>query len=228
MASAASRAGRSPEEIHLIAVSKTHSADRVIAAIEAGVTDFGENYIQEARAKIPVVESIAKKPINWHFIGHLQSNKAKYSVELFSLVHTVDNYQLAQELSKHAVKRNKIQKVLIEVNLSGEMQRAGILPANLPGLADKVCALPNLTLQGLMGMPPRTDTAEEARPYFRSLYRYWETLPENNRNILSMGMSGDYEVAIAEGANIVRVGSAIFGDGAPNLHADPEERDEPE
>jgi PLP dependent protein len=216
MASAASRSGRSPEEIHLIGVSKTHGVDLVIEAIEAGVTDFGENYIQEARVKIAEVSAIAQIPVDWHFIGHLQSNKARYSVELFSLVQTVDKYQLAQELSKHAAKRNKVQEITIEVNLSGETQRAGVLPADLPALVDKVCELPNLALRGLMGMPPRTDTAEEARPYFRSLYRYWEMLPENSRQVLSMGMSGDFEVAIEEGATHVRIGTALFGIRTPH------------
>jgi PLP dependent protein len=216
MASAASRAGRPPEEITLIAVTKTHGTELVRAAMDAGVTDFGENYIQEARAKISEVEGFAENPINWHFIGHLQSNKAKYCVELFSLVQTVDNYQLAQELSKHAAKRNKTQEILIEVNLSGQPQRAGVLPEDLPALMDRIGELPNLTLQGLMGMPPQTDTAEEARPFFRSLYQFWETLPEKNRQILSMGMSGDFEVAIEEGATHVRIGTALFGQRTPH------------
>lgn len=215
MASAASRAGRPPEEITLIAVTKTHGVDRVRAAIDAGVTDFGENYIQEARAKIPEVESIADNPVNWHFIGHLQSNKAKYCVDLFSIVQTVDNYHLAQELSKYAVKRNKLQSVLIEVNLSGEPQRAGVSPADLLGLIDRMGELPNLSLQGLMGMPPQMSAPEQARPFFRSLYQQWETLPEKNRQILSMGMSGDFEVAIEEGATHVRIGTALFGIRTP-------------
>lgn len=215
IASAANRAGRSPQEITLVGVTKTHGADVIRAAVVAGVTDFGENYIQEARAKLPEVGGFTGNPIRWHFIGHLQSNKAKYCVELFSTVHTVDSYQLAQELSKHASKRKKTQAVLIEVNLSGQAHRAGVMPESLPALVDQIGALPHLALHGLMGMPPQTETTEEARPFFRALRGYWETLPENSRQILSMGMSGDFEVAIEEGATHVRIGTALFGKRTP-------------
>jgi hypothetical protein len=212
---AAQRVGRLPQDIHLIAVSKSQPAERISEAVTEGVFDFGENYIQEARTKIPLVHQQIKLPINWHFIGHLQSNKAKYVVELFSLVHTVDNYQLAQELSKVAQNKDKQLNLLIQVNLSGEAHRAGVSSESLTSLWEQIVSLPNLNVQGLMGMPPMTQTSEEARPYFRQMYHLWETLPTANRHILSMGMSGDFEVAIEEGATHVRIGTALFGKRSP-------------
>jgi pyridoxal phosphate enzyme (YggS family) len=210
LARAAERAGRRHDDITLIAVTKTVEAARVQEAAAAGLTDFGENYVQEARAKIPKIAADADK-ISWHFIGHLQSNKAKYSVELFSLIHSVDNYQLAQEIDKHASKRGKTQAVLLEVNLAGNPERAGVEPEALAPLVEKVTALPGIHLQGLMGMAPLTGEAEGARPHFARLRRLWESLPEENRRILSMGMSGDFETAVEEGATHVRIGTALFG-----------------
>ena len=215
MAQAAERSGRNPENICLIGVSKTRTVDEIGAAQAAGVTDFGENYIQEARTKIAAVNDSAKSLPTWHFIGHLQSNKAKYSVELFSVIQTVDNYQLAQELSKQAAKQSKTQMVLIEVNLTGEAARAGVPADNAIELAAQIAGLPNLHLQGLMGMAALTSEAEGARPYFQTLCRLWESLPVANRHILSMGMSNDFEVAIEEGATHIRIGTALFGPRQP-------------
>jgi PLP dependent protein len=230
IAAAAGRVGRRPEDITLVAVTKTVETARIRQGIAAGLTVFGENYVQEARAKIPAVASphvvarlerrraglpenpaeVADK-ISWHLIGHLQSNKAKYSVELFSLIHSVDNYQLAQEIGKQASKRGKTQAILLEVNLSGNPDRAGVAPEQALTLAEQMANIPGVQLQGLMGIPPLTDEAEGARPYFAQLRHLWKELPEENRQILSMGMSGDFEIAIEEGTTHVRIGTALFG-----------------
>jgi hypothetical protein len=213
MARAAERVGRTPEAVRLVGVTKTVDVERIAAAVRAGVTEFGENYVQEARSKIPTVNAALKpgpSPV-WHLIGHLQSNKAKHSVALFSLIHSVDNLSLAQEIGRQAAKIGKIQRVLIEVNLAGDEARAGVpLEATLQ-LADQVAQTPHLELRGLMGIAPYGPDAEAARPYFRSLYQMWERLPDAHRHELSMGMSGDFEVAIEEGATLVRIGTALFG-----------------
>ncbi len=211
IAAAARPSGRSADAVQLLAVTKTVEAARITEAIQAGVTDFGENYVQEARAKIPLVQLLESVQPRWHLIGHLQSNKAKYSVELFSLIHSVDNYQLAQELGKQAVKRAATQAVLIEVNLSGSEKRAGVPSSGALALAEQVAAVPGLALQGFMGMAPWGECAEEARRFFAGLRGLWERLPDQNRHILSMGMSGDFEVAVEEGATMVRIGTALFG-----------------
>jgi pyridoxal phosphate enzyme (YggS family) len=208
---AARRAGRSPDSVRLVAATKTVSPEQIRAALRAGVTDFGENYVQEAMAKVPVVEVASEQPPTWHFIGHLQSNKAKDSVRLFSVIHSVDNYHLAQEIGKQASKRGKMQTVLVEVNLAGTEGRAGAPAAEAVELAARVTELPGIELRGLMGMAPATKDAEEARPYFRRLRHLWEQMPAVNRKILSMGMSGDFEVAVEEGATHVRIGTALFG-----------------
>jgi PLP dependent protein len=210
IAFAAERSGRRIEEITLIAVTKTVTAARIEEAIAAGLTEFGENYVQEARAKIPEI-LVPAPEITWHFIGHLQSNKAKYSVELFSLIHSVDNYQLAQEIGKQASKRGKTQTVLLEVNLSDDKDRAGAAPEAVSALAEQTVTIPGITLRGLMGIAPRTENAEGTRPHFARLRRLWEELPIGNRQILSMGMSGDYEIAVEEGATHLRIGTALFG-----------------
>ena len=215
IATAAQRTARDPKEIRLVAVTKRVSAVRVAAACRAGIADFGENYVQEAREKIPATEHLlapdAPRP-EWHLIGHLQSNKAKYSVELFSLIQSVDNYQLTQEIAKQAAKREKIQSVLLEVNLARDPSRAGIAPEDTLTLAEKVIALPSLSLGGMMGMAPYSSDPEASRPFFQELRRLYEQLPEANRQILSMGMSGDFPIAIEEGATLVRIGAALFGE----------------
>ena len=213
IASAARRAGRpdTADPVRLVAVTKRVNAVQVAEALAAGVSDLGENYVQEARAKIPEVVAAGSRNASWHLIGHLQSNKAKYSVELFSLIHSVDNYQLAQELGKQAVKRAQTQAILLEVNLTGGQQRAGVSPAEALHLAEQVAGIPGVALQGFMGMAPPVENPEEARPYFAGLRTLWERLPEENRQILSMGMSGDFEAAIEEGATMVRIGTALFG-----------------
>ena len=209
------RAGRREAEVCLIAVTKTVEPERVFAAIQAGATHLGENYVQEARAKIPEVNAAVTAAHGtlpeWHLIGHLQSNKARYSVGLFSLIQSVDSMILVQEISKQAVKRNEIQSILVEVNLAGDAGRAGVAVGEAHVLAEQIALLPNISLRGLMGIAPATTSPEEARPSFRTLYQLWEQLPTTNRHILSMGMSNDFETAIEEGATHVRIGTALFG-----------------
>ena len=213
IAQAALRAGRDPDDIQLVAVSKTVSAATIQQAINAGVTILGENYLQEAREKI---EEIGHA-VRWDFIGHLQSNKAKYVVDLFDIIQSVDRLSLAQEINRLAVKKGKIVKVLLQVNISGEEAKSGIDPAGVAALLRETLALPNLSVQGLMTMPPYFDDPEKARPYFvalRELRNFLRKEFGKNTDLkeLSMGMSADFEIAIEEGSTIVRVGSAIFGE----------------
>jgi PLP dependent protein len=212
MADAARKAGRDPAEIRLMAVSKTVEDQRITAAIEAGVDMIGENYIQEAKRKI---ESMGH-PVEWHFIGHLQTNKAKYAVKLFDMIHSVDRIELAQELDKRSEHFGKTSKILIEVNVSGEVTKSGVPLDRASSLVIAVSKLRYLSIQGLMTMPPWFDNPEDARPYFIALRELRERIIRENidhvqMKELSMGMSGDYQVAIEEGSTIVRVGTAIFG-----------------
>lgn len=209
---AARRAGRSPDSVKLVAVTKTFGAEAVLAAYEAGQRLFGENYVQEAQRKI---EAVNKPDIIWHMIGHLQTNKAKYAVKLFDMIESVDSKKLADELSKRASNAGKVQKVLIEVNLAGEATKSGCKESEVFELAEYIGSLPNLKLLGLMTIPPFLPP-EEVRPYFRRLRELAEAIDKKGykgveMKELSMGMSSDFEVAIEEGATIVRVGTAIFG-----------------
>jgi len=209
---AALRAGRNPAEIRLVAVSKTVSAENIQQAIAAGVTILGENYVQEARNKIARVGS----QVAWHFIGHLQSNKARNAVDLFSMIHSVDRLSLAEALDEEANRQGKILPVLIQVNISGEESKSGIDPQETLQLLQRIAGLQHLSIQGLMTMPPWFEDPEDARPYFIALRKLREELsrekiPGVALQELSMGMSGDFEVAINEGATLVRIGTAIFG-----------------
>jgi pyridoxal phosphate enzyme (YggS family) len=211
---AADAGNRSVDTIRLIAVSKTVPAGVVKEAVAAGVTDLGENYIQEAREKI---ESLATLPVNWHFIGHLQSNKAKYAVRLFDLIHSVDSLKLAKELDKYAKKAGKIQSVLIQVNIAKEDTKAGVYVENTRQLLRDLSQLENISIRGLMTMPPYFNAPEKARPFFAALRELRdrindEAIPHVSLDDLSMGMTGDFETAIEEGATIVRIGTAIFGE----------------
>jgi len=203
IAAACERAGRRREDVLLIAVSKTFPADAVEAALHAGITDVGENRVQEARDKKPDVQS----PGRWHLIGHLQSNKAKDAVRLFDVIHTVDSIALGEKIARAAEGAGKRQEILIEVNVGREEQKAGVLPENVGALVDELNAMPSLHLRGLMAIPPFLE-AEAMRPYFRALR---ELRDEVGVEHLSMGMSDDFEVAIEEGSTMVRVGRAIFG-----------------
>lgn len=211
---AAQACGRDPKAVKLVAVSKTVPADRVSAAINAGVTDLGENYVQEAREKI---EALGRETVSWHFIGHLQSNKAKYAVKLFDLIHSVDSLKLAKELDRRARALGKVQKVLVQVNISGEATKSGIETEQAMALVGQMARLDNLAICGLMTMPPYFNSPEKVRPYFRALKDLYDLIrTEAIRHVsmaeLSMGMTGDFEAAIQEGATLVRIGTAIFGE----------------
>lgn len=210
---AALKCNRTPEDIHLVAVSKTVPANRVKEALEAGVTDLGENYVQEARNKFNVLGTY---PVSWHFIGHLQSNKAKYAVRLFDLIHSVDTLKLARELNKQAKKINKIQNILIQINISKEPSKSGSDIENAANLIKEIALFENLSIKGLMTMPPFFNNPEKTRPYFTALRilrdQIHKNFPEVAMNELSMGMTNDFEVAIEEGATLVRIGTAIFGE----------------
>ena len=211
VARAAERSGRKGEEIRLIAVGKTKPAELIGEAIEAGLAVFGENYVQEAEGKIS-----AYPQAEWHFIGKLQRNKVKKAVSLFSWIQTVDSLSLLMEISRRAGEAGKVLPVLAEVNLAGEASKAGMEPEALSELIEASPGLPGISLRGLMAIPPWTEDPEESRPYF---IRLRELLAEcvsrggagKHMTELSMGMSNDFEVAIEEGATMVRVGTAIFG-----------------
>ena len=212
IAAAAARAGRDPSGIRLMAVRKTVEPERIRSALDAGITLLGENYVQEAREKISAVGRSAE----WHMIGHLQTNKAKYVVHLFDWIHSVDRLDLARELDKRAGGHNRLLNVLIEVNVSGEASKNGAQPSGVPELVRQISTLPNLAVRGLMTMPPYSDNPENSRPYFQALRRLRDEInaaavPNVRMDELSMGMTDDFEVAIEEGATIIRVGRAIFG-----------------
>jgi pyridoxal phosphate enzyme (YggS family) len=215
MAESARKAGREPGSVRLLAVSKLHPAEDIQTLFEAGQTMFGENYVQEALAKM----SLLSPQIAWHFIGHLQTNKVKSVVGRFSLVHGVDSLKLARSLHRQAEALGVTQDVLVQVNLAGEEQKSGIAERDLPALAEFLAGSSCLRWQGLMLMPPFFDDPERARPYFAGLRKLAESLrsgfglplPE-----LSMGMTGDFAAAIQEGATLVRIGTRIFGERGSN------------
>ena len=200
---ACERAGRPREDVHLVAVSKTFPATDIELAIAAGMTDIGENKVQEAREKKPSVSASAR----WHLIGHLQSNKAKDAVRLFDVIQTIDSYGLAERVARAAEGQGKKQEVLLQVNIGREEQKSGVDPDHVSKLVRGVSEMPALDLIGLMAIPP-VGEAEEMRPYFRQLRALRDGLGLRE---LSMGMTDDFEVAIEEGATIIRVGRAIFG-----------------
>ncbi|MGC9034429.1 MAG: YggS family pyridoxal phosphate-dependent enzyme [Verrucomicrobiia bacterium] len=208
---ACERANREPSSVTLVAIAKGHPPEAVNEAASLGVRIFGENKVQEAKSKIPLCVS----GITWHMVGHLQTNKAKDAVELFDMIHSVDSLKLAQELNKRAEKIEKKIPVLIEVNISGETSKFGYFPELLIGEIQSISALSYLEVQGLMTMAPFTDNPEDTRPVFRKL-RDLKSRCEGivNRPLphLSMGMSNDFEIAIEEGATLVRIGTAIFGE----------------
>jgi PLP dependent protein len=211
LARAAARAGRNTGAVRLIGVVKTVPAEIVREAAERGLLDLGENRVQEARIKIPAV---GREDARWHMIGHLQRNKAGLAVELFDRIHSLDGLAVAAVVSRRAVELGRRLPVLLEVNVSGEASKHGIRPENAAPLIGEIANLPGIALDGLMTIAPYSDRAEDARPHFARLRELRDalerstgvTLPE-----LSMGMSGDFEVAIEEGSTMVRVGTAIFG-----------------
>jgi pyridoxal phosphate enzyme (YggS family) len=203
IAAACARAGRKRTDVQLVAVSKTFPAADVDHAIAAGMTDIGENKVQETRDKKPLVAGDAR----WHLIGHLQSNKAKDAVRLYDVIQTVDSIELAEKIARAAESAGKRQDVLLQVNIGRELQKSGAAPDSVPDLTRRIAAIPALRLTGLMAIPPAGE-AEEMRPYFRELLAMRDGLGLAE---LSMGMTDDFEVAIEEGATIIRVGRAIFG-----------------
>ncbi len=212
IAVAARRVHRDPSSVKLIVVTKTIGGERIREAVAAGAMVLGENRVQEARDKIAELGPIA----SWHLIGHLQTNKAKYAVTLFYLIHSVDNLALARELDRQAAKHSKTQDVLIEVNISGEASKAGVGSEDAKVLIREAANLKNIRIQGLMTIPPYAEDPEASRPVFRRLRELAqdiakEQIPNVAMKELSMGMSGDFEVAVEEGATLVRVGTAIFG-----------------
>jgi hypothetical protein len=210
LARAAERAGRRAEDVLLVGVSKTVDVARVGAAVAAGLGALGENRVQEAREKVAEIG----RTVSWHFIGHLQTNKVRDALELFDVVHSVDRIDLARELDRRARAKGRTIDALVQINVGGELSKGGWPPEAVETAVEAVSALPGLKLRGLMTIPPVVERAEDARGWFRALRKLAERhgLPE-----LSMGMSGDFEVAIEEGATMIRVGTAIFGPRAPRL-----------
>lgn len=213
IAAAAHKAGRDPASVRLVAVSKTQPAEAVTEAARAGQLLFGENYVQEFATKAAEV----KGPVAWHFIGSLQSNKVKYIAGLVTLIHSVDRLSLAEEIDRQWGKLGKSCDVLIQVNIAEEATKSGTTTAGLLDLVRSVARLPHLRVRGLMTMPPFFDDPEGARPYFRELRRLAgeitaAAIPDVTMEELSMGMSGDFEAAIEEGATLVRIGTAVFGE----------------
>lgn len=213
--SAAKRAGRDPGEIKLIAVSKTHPAEVLREAIEAGAGVFGENKIQEAESKI---KEIGRETVEWHLIGHLQSNKVRKAVQLFDVIHTLDSIELAERLDRIcSEERRENLQVLVQVDLAGEATKAGVAERDLPELVGFLQACKYLKFTGLMLLPPYFEDVEKVRPFFRQLREIRDDLLKthafsNGKGELSMGMSHDFETAVEEGATLVRVGTAIFGE----------------
>lgn len=212
IAKAAARFGRKPEEIELVAVTKTVPVPRIREALAAGITNLGENRVQELRAKYEEIGSEA----NWHLIGHLQTNKVKYIVDKVVLIHSLDRYSLAQELQKRAEAIDRVIPVLVQVNIAEEETKFGLHRDEVIPFLEKIAPMSNIKVQGLMTIAPLVSAQETVRPVFRSLYRLAQEIADLNYDhvemrYLSMGMTNDYEVAIEEGANMVRIGSGIFG-----------------
>lgn len=216
IAQAAERVGRRPEEITLVAVSKTKPVELVKIAYDLGVRDFGENRVQDALPKIAEFRHAGLTPVTWHMIGHLQRNKVNKVVGSFESVQSVDSLQLAQALNAHATELEVRMAILLQVNVSGEESKEGMQPEQTVALAQQIVVLPQLDVQGLMTIAPQVQNPEEVRPVFRALRELRDRLrvevPQSTWQHLSMGMTDDYCIAIEEGATIVRVGRAIFGE----------------
>lgn len=214
IAEAAQRVGRSSEEITLVAISKTRPLSMVKIAYDMGIRNFGENRVQEALTKI---EAFRPSDVHWHLVGHLQTNKVGKVASQFDLIHSVDSLHLAEALNRVMIRHSGLrQPVLLQVNISGESSKEGVSPADTIDLACQVAALPGLEIQGLMTIAPLVDHAEKVRPIFQGLRELRDHLrdamPQCSWQHLSMGMTDDYQVAIEEGATIVRIGRAIFGE----------------
>ncbi|MBQ9421112.1 MAG: YggS family pyridoxal phosphate-dependent enzyme [Lachnospiraceae bacterium] len=215
---ACERSGRNREDVTLIAVSKTKPIPDLEEALRCGTDVFGENKVQEIRDKSPVLP----ESVHWHMIGHLQANKVKYLIGVVDLIHSVDNDKLAEEIEKQAAKHNTVMDVLCEVNMAGEETKFGLTPEETPEFVRRISAHPHIRIRGLMTIAPYTDDPESNRVYFRGLRELKdkinaEHIPGVEMDMLSMGMTGDYEVAVEEGATFVRVGTGIFGERNYNI-----------
>jgi pyridoxal phosphate enzyme (YggS family) len=202
-----------PAGVELVAAAKTRTGEEVLAAVEAGIKIIGQNYVQEAEAIYPAIGNKAR----WHFIGHLQKNKVKKAVKIFDMIETVDSVELAQEMDKRCVEIGKVMPVLVEVNSGKEPQKSGVLPEKAEALIKAISGLPNIKVKGLMTMGPRFGNPEDSRPYFVTTKRLFERIkalkiPNVEMKYLSMGMTNSYPVALEEGANLVRIGTLIFGE----------------
>lgn len=207
MAAAAKRAGTSPERISLVAVTKTVGVPEIQEAIRAGITDIGENYVQDAARKSEAIG----RDVRWHMIGHLQMNKVRRAVQIFDLIQSVDSAALAGEIGKRSLAMEKTSQVLVEVNISGEPSKFGAAPEDTLALCEAVAGIEGVKLVGLMGIAPFVGDPSIIRRSFAGLRNLWEGLPSAHREWLSMGMTADFEIAIEEGSNMIRVGTAIFG-----------------
>ena len=211
IASAAANAGRSADDVKLVAITKTHPAEKVREAVEAGHTLFGESRVQEARAKIPELSS----NICWHFVGHLQKNKVRQALPLFEMIHSVDSLSLAQDINRVAQEQGLYPRVLLEVNVAGEGSKFGFAPDHLRGQMEALLALPRLSIEGLMCIPPQAVKSENSRKFFVKVRELRDSLEKEfsmKLPQLSMGMTQDFPIGIEEGATLVRVGTAIFGE----------------
>jgi len=201
-----------PSGVELVAASKTRTPEEILQAIQAGIKIIGQNYVQEAQKAYSIIGKQAK----WHFIGHLQRNKVKKAVEIFDMIETVDSIALASEIDKRCRRLDKIMPILIEINSGREQQKYGIFPEDTEGLINKISILKNIKIKGIMTMGPRFGNPEDARPYFVETKKVFDkirtlNIPSVEMRYLSMGMTNSYRVAIEEGANLVRIGSKIFG-----------------
>lgn len=219
IAAAAERVGRDPQAVTLIAVTKTYPVEYITAALHAGVTDAGENRVQEALPKIEAMSNDATlSPLRWHLIGHLQSNKAKAAVQNFDLIHSVDSVKLALQINRHAANEDRLMPILIQINISGEESKSGVEPGDALATVQEVLnSCSNITIKGFMTMAP-FESPEAARPHFKALRELRDHMVKEINHLrfdpseLSMGMSNDYIVAVEEGSTLVRVGSALFGE----------------
>jgi hypothetical protein len=210
IADAAAKSGRSADDVELVAITKTHPAEKVREAIEAGQTLFGESRVQEARAKIPEMASA----IRWHFVGHLQKNKIRHALPLFEMFHSIDSLALAQDMNRIAEEEGMHPRVLLEVNVAGEGSKFGFAPDKLREQMEELLALPRLSILGLMTIPPLAEEADASRKHFVALRELRDRLQTEFRvdlAQLSIGMTNDFPIAVEEGATLVRVGTAIFG-----------------
>lgn len=214
IALAAERAGRRADDVLLVGVSKTVDLGRIRVAVEAGLRALGENRVQEAKGKIAALG----RPVPWHLIGHLQTNKVRDALDLFDLIHSLDRLELAQECDRRARQRGRPVEALIQVNVGAEVSKGGFAPDAVADALGAIAALAHVRVRGLMTIPPAVERAEDARPWFRALAALGK---RHGLAELSMGMSADFEVAIEEGATMVRVGTAIFGSRPPGPEAHP-------